>query len=212
VNTLFAAIYASPWHHPGLAFFAGALLFALFRWVVPTQLRGFTLVAGLTIVADAFFTGALSPVKEGGLAQWLAIGFVIAGDLRYFYLVENDIAPRGAIVRALALSFVVPLSQTLLMKLVDPAMFTSSRITFLSYEALFVLFCTLHWTLRGTRGAPRFLRLLFAYELALYVLWACADVLLLQGFEAALLLRIVPNALYYAGFLWFVVWSWRRHA
>ncbi len=204
--------YDSAWHHPGFAWIGTGLLLALFHRVVPSALRRFTAIAAAAIILDAYLTGALSPWKTGEVAKWISIVFVIAGDLRYFYLLERDRGTRHSLLTATALAFVVPLSQTALMEWIYPAPFVSRRVIFLSYESLFVVFASLSWLFRYRADAGRFRHSLFAYEIIQYVLWAGVDVLLLSGIEGALALRLIPNALYYAGFLWFVMLSWRRFA
>jgi len=205
------AFYQSAWHHPGFAWLGNALLIVAFSRVVPKELRRYTALAIVTILLDAFFTGAFNPFTQHGVAQAFSIAFVILGDLRYFYLVERDRETRNPFLVATLLAFIVPLTQTAIMEWIYPAPFIADRrLIFLSYEALFVLFSSLLWVFRHGVGASRWRSGLFAFEIVQYVLWCSIDVLIVSGHEWALVLRLLPNALYYAGFLWFVVLSWRR--
>ena len=45
------------------------------------------------------------------------------------------------------------------------------------------------------------------FEIAQYVLWAGADVVILSGHDVGYLLRLLPNAMYYALFVPFAWWS-----
>lgn len=191
------AIYASAWHHPGIAWAANLALLAFGVRKAPEHMRRFLIVAALAIMLDAWLTGALAPAWAKEHGQAIGIVFVIAGDLRYFYLLERSL------LRATLLALVVPIAQSAMMKL-WPELFTSSRVIFLSYEALFVLFCVALWQLRyAPKTKEPFLFRLTAFELVQYTLWATIDVLLLNGLDAMLLVRILPNILYYGGFLWF---------
>ena len=200
------AIYASAWSHPGIAWIANGLLLVVGLGRAPQKLRAFIAVCMVAICVDAWLTGALRPATTYG--QAIGIFFVIAGDLRYFALLERYIG--GRLWIAVALAFIVPWSQTALMQ-AWPEPFQTKRTIFLCYEAMFVVACVLIWQLRYAaklNALPAdvsiFLQRLTAYEIVQYVLWATADVLILNGQEWALLLRLVPNALYYGGFLWFV--------
>jgi hypothetical protein len=200
------AIYASAWSHPGIAWIANGLLLLVGLRKAPQQMRAFIAVWMVGICVDAWLTGALRPGTAYG--QAIGIFFVIAGDLRYFALVERFTG--GKLHHAIALAFLVPISQTVMMEL-WPGPFQGKRAIFLSYEAMFVVACLLIWNVRYAAKvstlAPNvaiFLQRLTAFEVIQYVLWASADVLILNGQDWALLLRLVPNALYYGGFLWFV--------
>ncbi|MCC6811106.1 MAG: hypothetical protein IT381_26995 [Deltaproteobacteria bacterium] len=208
------ALYQSAWHHPGIAWTANALLLVFGMRLVPGYLKRFVGLALIAICLDAWLTGALAPpiAKEHGKA--VGIVFVILGDLRYFYLLERFTRTSASLPRVLgiatAIAFIVPLWQTAIMQL-WPAPFQTSRTIFLSYEALFVLVCVLLWqvlyasrVVALTPAFAVFLQRLTAFELVQYVAWATIDVLLLNGQEWALALRVVPNILYYGGFLWFV--------
>lgn len=200
------AIYSSAWSHPGVAWVANALLLFFGLRKAAPQLRAFIAVCMVGICVDAWLTGALRPGTAYG--QAIGIFFVIAGDLRYFALIERFTG--GKLHTAVALAFIVPLSQTFMMEL-WPGPFQGKRTIFLSYEAMFVVASLLIWHLRYSAKVSTlppnvaiFLQRLTAFEIVQYVLWASADVLILNGQDWALLLRLVPNALYYGGFLWFV--------
>ena len=215
-----SAVYDSAWHNPGLFWLCGAGFLALLaRRPGPfgAWLAAFATVA----LADCTLTGALSPLPATSTAATVAsIVFVILGDLRYFWITESvahdePLARRAP--RALALSLIVPVASAVV-RSVWPALFTSSRVTFLVYELMMVGLVAAHgfWLLRvaaARRPAERsFVGALLGFELAQYGLWASVDVLLRAGINEGYVARIVPNVMYYALFLPFVWWRSRRLA
>jgi hypothetical protein len=209
------AIYASAWHHPGVAWASSLLLLVVGLRVAPRYLKLYVAFWLVINALDAWLTGSLAPSFATEYAKAIGIVFVILGDLRYFYLLERFTRRQalffGIVRTAVALALIVPLWQTAIMR-AWPQPFENARIIFLSYEALFVLVCVLLWQ---ARYAPKmagldpelaiFLQQLTAFELVQYVLWASCDALLLAGAEWAIGLRLLPNVLYYGAFLWFVV-------
>lgn len=209
---MWSTVYASPWHHPGIAWAAvvvGALLLA-------TRLRflaGYLVVFGVALAADALASAPFTRLPSAA-GTALGVTFVIAGDLRFFLLVERCASQRGLDFRAFALAvgsaFMVPLTSTAI-RLAVPAVAETARLQYLVYEGLFVLlalawrFVVLPARLRSTPPEVRRWALgLATFVLGQYVLWVVADVLLLAGHDAAFALRLVPNVLYYALFLPFV--------
>jgi hypothetical protein len=204
-----SAFYASAWHHPGVAWAANAALLAIGVRAAAPRLRGFLVVAAIVAMLDAWLTGALAPAFAKEYAQAIGIVFVIAGDLRYFYLLERLTGRRRAFTVAALIALIVPLWQTAIMK-TWPGPFQSQRVIFLSYEALFVLVAVGLWqryyaarAQEQDQATAAFLWRLTAFEIVQYTLWATIDVLLLAGHEWALVLRMIPDILYYGGFLWF---------
>lgn len=205
----FQAIYDSPWHSP-LLFWAAALAFAVtlaarrptgFLW---RYLALFT----LAIVADAWATGALTPLGNTVWMTPVAILFVVLGDLRYFLLLERfrrgsdgTVTPAGA-ARIVAVSLVVPVASTVARHVLDPR---DGRVTFLVYELMFLVMALairfLWLPRRATEATAAWLGALTSFEIVQYALWALADIVILSGVEAGFLLRLVPNTLYYAAFL-----------
>jgi len=209
------AIYAGPYHHPGLAFaFCAALLVRLvlrfpasaMRWVL------FALIADTAV--DAFLTGALSPFGKSPPIP-LTIAFVILGDLRFWVLVERfrreDATWTGALARAVPWAFVVPVA-TAIAILSRPDIFTGAggyqfRPIFLAYEAFFaalgsVLLVTRYVSRTAAPASGWYLTRLLLLWLVMYGLWVFCDVLLTFGHGWAQGLRMVPNALYYGVFLY----------
>src|SRR5262245_12239513 len=113
-------IYGSAWHHPGVAWLANVALLALGLRGTRGEMRLFLVAAAITAMLDAWLTGALSPVTDPGWAQAFGIAFVIAGDWRYFLVMERRAFPAQHWARALgvslALAFAVPLLQTALIE------------------------------------------------------------------------------------------------
>lgn len=207
----YQAIYDSAWHHPGLAW-GGALVAAILFARKQRFLVGWFALFLVAIVADAFFTGPLSTVPPKH--AWVAgVVFVILGDLRFFVLAEKFIRGRlggRGIAVAGGLAFIVPVTTEILRRVV-PSIGATPRLTFLTYEVLFlVLALVLRFSVLPARllGLPQPLRhwilRVTTFEVVQYAAWIGCDVLLLAGLEPVILLRIVPNALYYAAFLPFV--------
>ncbi|MEZ4293493.1 MAG: hypothetical protein R3B70_00840 [Polyangiaceae bacterium] len=208
-------IYASPLHDPLFFWLAAALFVAVLAARLPF-LAGFLVTFVFVTVADALATGALSPVPKG--ASWgtpLAVAFVILGDFRYFLLVERYAVKGRSLGRifgvAAAWAFVVPVVSYALRNVV-PSLAAPVRVTFLTYELLFLgLAIVLRAAVlpRRTAGAApevrRWLLEVTVFEVVQYTLWASADVAILSGIEAGFLWRLLPNAMYYAAFLPFVL-------
>lgn len=216
---MYQRLYDSAWQHPGIAWVGVALLFAWIAVRRPTGfVRSYLVGIGLLSALDALFTGALSPVSPA-LVSTVGIVFVIAGDLRLFVLVERAVAGEPGsgrasssawAARALGLAFVVPVLQAVAIK-TWPEAFAEPRRIYLVYEALFVVLglilrvAILPRRLAGATPEMRAWALgAVTWFVLQYALWVTSDVLILAGAEWALLLRIVPNAMYYAGFLLFV--------
>jgi hypothetical protein len=213
--SIFERMYASPLHDP-LFFWLVAIVFVFVLASRLPFLAGFLVVFTFEIVADALATGALSPIPKG--ASWgtpVAVAFVILGDFRYFLLVERyrgEGRSRAAVFgEAAAWAFVVPVVSFALRNVV-PSLAAPVRVTFLTYELLFLgLALALRFVVLPRRAAgasPEVRRWLFevtVFEISQYALWATADVLILSGLSGGFLLRLVPNAMYYAFFLPFVL-------
>ena len=190
---MFESLYGSPWHHPYFFWAFGGPLLGLFAWRALTSeapraraLAALLAAFQLGILADAWLNAPkLSPLS-GGTAEAVAIAFVILGDARVFLLV-----PVGSL---LAKSFS-----------------SNGRVHYLTYE---LAFAALVIGLR-TQLVPRlppgpgrtFAIRLCGYELTQYLLWATADVWILAGRDEGYLLRLLPNALYYVGFVPFAWWA-----
>ena len=221
---MFKTFYDSALQHPGIAFIATALFLIVFA-TRQRFLVGFIALFGLEILADAFFTGAYSPVANTAWMQPVAITFVILGDYRYFVAIEKVLAtkknaPIGGMgparpwLAAAVLAFIVPVASVIPQKTM-PQYFTQMNAIFLVYEAMFfvlalVLFVgVLPRRLKGVDSdLAQWVRRLTLFELVQYGLWATADVLILSGVtEPGYMLRLVPNTLYYGAFLPFLYFS-----
>lgn len=208
----FERLYASGLHNPGFFWLAALLLFVLLARRLPF-LHGFVALFGFAIAADALASGALSPIPpRSALATPIAITFVLLGDFRYFVLLFRYAKGRfGApeLARAVGFALLVPVLSAVV-RAVIPSLAEPMRVTFLTYELMFfALALGLRFVLLPRLQAPanvlRFLRELTHFELAQYGLWALADIVILSGVDAGYLLRLVPNAMYYAFFLLFVL-------
>lgn len=217
---LFESIYESPWA-------ATALLAAVNLGGLALWLRGrsffFAYLVTFTIVAlgDALRSGAWSPLHllSSPAEDPIGLFFVLAGDFRYFLLVERFASrpsidakaptPWRAWLTAAALTMVVPLLVGGLARM-WPSRF-AGRSQYLAWEALFlVLALVLRAVVLPRRLAPAsaevraWLLAVTTFEIVQYALWASADGIILAGADAGFALRIVPNILYYGVFLWFV--------
>ena len=207
------SVYDSAFHHPGIAWLAGAVA----AFLVARKQRfliGWFIVFLVAILADAWSTGALSHIPKEH--AWIAgVVFVILGDLRFFLVAERFARGRldgRAIGVAVGASFLVPVTTEILRRAV-PFIGSTPRYTFLTYEVLFLVvalvarFVVYPGRLLGVVQPPvrRWVLSIANFEIVQYGLWITCDLLLLAGVEAALLLRLVPNTLYYGVFLPFVV-------
>lgn len=207
------AIYDAAWHHPGIAWVAAVATAVAFarkqRFLV-----GWTTLFLLAIVADAWATGAFSRVPAPH--AWIAgVVFVILGDLRYFALAERFARGRfqgRTIAIAIGLSLIVPVTTEVLRRAV-PLIGSTPRYTFLVYEILFLLlaigmrFVVYPSRLLGVVSSPvrQWVLSIATFQIVQYGAWVFCDLLILAGVELALVLRIIPNTLYYGAFLPFVV-------
>ncbi len=223
---MFRSLYDSPWQHPGIAFIAGVPLLGFGvlaaraaqrdRDVDPRRRAWLTsfFVLELAILLDAWCTGAWSPFATGGAAAVAAgVVFVVLGDLRFFYLVERqrgEVASGArATLRALAVaspvSLLVPIGTAIAKQLTSDRL--SGHALFLVYElaalGLVVCFALVRMppTSDGADQRRRYVRRLLAVETTLYASWILADALILSGRDLGYLVRMVPNALYYAAFV-----------
>jgi hypothetical protein len=205
-------IYDSGLHHPLAAYIAALLLLtALARHLA--FLAGFLVIFAAEIVADATITGAWSPVPtDSPWYEVFAIVFVILGDLRYFLLADWFSRPGASLARVLKfvvpISFAIPLLTGVGSRVI--AVLAEPRVLFLAYEILLLLLVVaLQSRVFGRREAPKahaaYVRRLSGFVAIQYLGWACADVLILSGHDVGHVLRIVPNVLYYAAFLPFVL-------
>lgn len=206
------AIYDSGWHHPFVAFVAGLLLlFAIARRL--PFLHAYLVVFLVEILADATVTGAWSNVPSGTpLYTTLSVVFIVLGDFRFFFLADRatrERAPLGRVLAwALPTSLVIPIVTGLMTKFV-PAM-RDDRVLYLVYELAAGTLVIALYRLRFARSGASPERIFFVKRVStffatLYFGWAACDALILAGVELGHVLRIAPNAMYYAGFLPFVL-------
>jgi hypothetical protein len=148
-----------------------------------------------------FGVGRLS----GAWASAVPLFFVLAGDFRYLLLVaaagpDGRLHPRPfRLAAAAGLTLIVPLGSQVVLAALPPS---GPRLLYWVYEVGFVALtlALLRWH-PGLRGNT-WLRSLSRFVLLYYGLWAAADsVLLLWGWDWAYGLRVIPNLLYYGGFI-----------
>ncbi len=221
----YASIYHSPWHNPGLFLLANGLLviFLLLRKTsTPEQafLRKSLFVMAFLAMIDAALTGELAPFSEA-IVPYVAIPFVILGDVRFFFLLERYAKPHGQstpvsrlFLRSLAWGLIVPSTAYATKMSFFPE--RTNHWLFLTYESYFTVvalvfigFVLPKWMKTWDIPAEqkRWIRAITLLELAFYALWVVSDVVILTGHDWGYLPRMVPNILYYAVFGWFVALS-----
>jgi hypothetical protein len=214
----YAEFYESFVQHPLLLWGAAlvGLVVALSRPGLSGTVRAYCVALAAISLFDAWLTSdqvvGIGTLR-GAAASFVPLTFVLVGDFRYFLFVESA-KPNGTLctrpdsfMRAFAWTLLVPLAS----QIVALAMGSNEpRILFLIYEMLFVMVSigisrvylprrsgALQWTRRVTR-----------FVIAYYALWAAADALILtMGADAAFLLRVLPNVLYYGGLVPAIAWT-----
>lgn len=210
----FEALYGSLWHHPGAAWLsAGVMLLVALRRL--PFFWAFVLGAIFISAADATITGGLSKLGGESWAAYpvLSFFFVLFGDWRCYLLVArysaDDAAPKPrAWISALRLAL-LPSLVVFGLGQVFAAAFTIPRVMYLVYELCFIATATTYGALVLSKRLAaldrpdyaRWLMRVFGFQLAGYVGWALSDLLILSGQEWAHGLRIIPNVMYYAGFV-----------
>ena len=220
---MFDAVYHSPWVSTALLAAITIAGFAVWLRRRQTFLVAYIGLFTIEILGDALRSGTWSPLHllHSRWENIVGLGFVLAGDFRYFLLVERwaqrpdakarDATPPLAWLTAFAFTMVTAVITYTLMR-VSPEPFAEMRWSYLTWEALFLLLVVplrvfvLPRRLAATSPAVRtWLLDITHFEIAQYSLWLLADVVLLTtGLDAAFLLRVVPNIMYYGLFLWFV--------
>jgi len=210
---MFERVYDSAWHHPGAAWIAGVAVLALLirlRRVRSRKLFAIAVIIQVAIMVDAWFTGAWAPIAKGATLQALAIAFVILGDLRFFLLLEyfgRRARLSSALTRALGWGLLIPILSNVARWLWPD----NVRVLFLTYELMFAalalgmrfVILPRYLDAKVTGAQRRWLTGLASYEFVQYAFWATADIIILSGIDAGLLVRLVPNMLYYVGFVAF---------
>ncbi len=221
----YTSIYHSPWHNPGLFFLTNCLLvvFLLSRkTTTPEQafLRKSLLVMAVLAIVDAALTGELAPFPAS-IVPYVAIPFVILGDVRFFFLLERYAKPNGQstsvpqlFLRSLAWGLIVPSTAYATKMAFFPE--RTNHWLFLTYESFFTVIALVFigfvlpkwmnaWEIPADQ--KRWIRSITLLELGFYALWVASDVVILSGHEWGYLPRMMPNILYYAVFGWFVALS-----
>jgi hypothetical protein len=213
----FEAFYAGPIQHPILLWGCAALgaWFALTRRNLAPSMRRYC--AGLALLSgmDAWLTTnvvfGLGPLPAS-LGTVVPLFFVLMGDLRFLLLVTCATPEGGLVLRAkpvliaIAATLIVPILSQLGLRLLPDSM-QSARAMFLIYEVAFACL-----TLALLRWAPQlrrspWLRSFGRYVILYYFLWAGADAIILAtGSDLGFAVRVLPNWLYYGGFIGVLGW------
>ena len=209
----FEAFYYGFVQHPVLLWLAAALGLAalLARRDLAPSLRRYGLALSVLAALDAWLT--TSPVPGLGalpepMAGAVPLFFVLAGDLRYLLLPfvatrAGALAPNaGGVARAIALTLVVPVFAQATTSQLD----ATPRTLFLIYELSFLALAGSVGIWRRSVRESRWLRGITSFVMLYYGLWALADIAILTGADAGYALRVVPNLLYYGGFVAALAW------
>lgn len=219
--SIWETMYGHAAHHPGAAWLSAALLLGVMLRRLPF-FYAFVIGALAVTCADAMVTGGWSIL--GGEAHPAYVGlswlFVLLGDFRVFLLLERYRSPDakpwsgggGVWVRALGWTLIASIVVGLIS--VGSELFSASpRRLYLTYELIALVVVGVVWKVRVLGASQldplvrRWLSRVAIFVMVQYALWASADVVILAGYEIGHLLRMVPNLMYYALFLPFVVWS-----
>lgn len=180
-------------------------------------LGGWMLFWTLETLLDSLATGPLTRwlgLQGTDAATGIMLFFVLAGDLRVFQLVFRLARPNDGFAlslrRALKWMLLVPIFSWWMdqgMRQVWPDL--PGQTLWLTYELAFLglaLYLRQGWlTVKASNCSAqrlRGLRHVLGFVAVYYALWAGADFLILVGgFDAGWLVRMVPNQLYYAFFV-----------
>ncbi|MEM9176872.1 MAG: hypothetical protein AAGC67_16745 [Myxococcota bacterium] len=187
-----------------------------------------TLVFAVLTMVDPLSTGLLAKQEgiEGTFAATLIMFFfVLLGDFRVLLLAIGVARPERTLREnlgwAAGLTLLVPIfagvTYATLGLLIEDL---HGQVLWMVYEAGFMVLCVAlsrRWVPRslgddvGSVARVGYLRALFGYSAAYYVLWLGADVLIVAGgMDIGWGVRIVPNQLYYA--FWVPVAYWRFYS
>lgn len=194
------------------------------RAVVPEAARlvsGLTLFFALATLADPISTGPLlrtEALRDTIATTLIPLFFVLLGDLRVLWLAigvaRPERSPRRNFGWALGTTSIVPIvayaSYTLTRSLVPEL---HGQVLWMFYELGFFVLCiylSRSWIPNSLAQDPArasYLRALFGFSAAYYVLWLIADlVIVVGGLDFGWAIRIVPNQLYYAVWVPFAYW------
>ena len=180
-----------------------------------------TLVFAIETMLDPIATGPISKIdaiRNHPLASVIPFAFVLLGDLRVLLLAIGVARPD----RTLGQKLLWALGNALIVPIVAGGSFffaswiwpnIHSQALWMLYEFGFLCLCIFFarsWVPRLTPGDPNqaaFLRSIFGFSAAYYLLWLVADVLIVVAeMDLGWAIRMVPNQLYYAFWAPFVYW------
>ncbi len=182
---------------------------------------GLTLLFAFETMLDPISTGPLLKLeilRDTHAATVIPFLFVLLGDLRVLLLAIGVARPtrtlRQLLAWALGMSLIVPIvagSSFALASWLWPDL--QGQVLWMLYEFGFFSLCiylSRIWAPRNAAHDPNtlaFLRSIFGYSAAYYLLWWLADVLIVVAeMDLGWAIRIIPNQLYYAFWIPFVYW------
>jgi hypothetical protein len=194
------------------------------RAEVPAAARfvsGLTLFFAFETMIDPISTGPLLKLeilRESRAAMVIPFIFVLLGDVRVLLLAIGVARPEHTLRRnlrwAFGMSLIVPIAAGAIYAIAGwlwPDI--QSKVLWMLYEFGFFALCVFLarvWVPGNVTHDPdtvAFLRSIFGYSAAYYLLWFLADVLIVVGeMDIGWAIRIVPNQLYYALWAPFVYW------
>lgn len=210
---MFELLYKSPWHHPAVALIVASVMFVVLLRKLPF-FWAFVIGALTLTCTDAVVTGGWSQL--GGEQHWLytplTFIFVLTGDWRAYLLSQrySSSSQKGWApwISSLSWAMVPTLLSGVLSKVLFPEAFANPRILYAVYELIFIAtmaIYTLQVLPARLRHCPddvaKWIKIVLGFQITHYILWVSADFIILAGFDFGHGLRIIPNVMYYAGFV-----------
>jgi hypothetical protein len=184
-----------------------------------TFFTGWVVLFTIEILFDAFMTGTSSMWPTSSLMLAIMWAALLAGDYRYWLLIiryfdQPDARPSTTtrfgvyIVTFLINCLAGSLSSFIVPQEADAdgmsQVFFAYEVTFVAIAVVVRVFLLPRWLKKAPSSIRAWLYRATIFQILQYVLWASADVIVLQGYDAGWALRIVPNVMYYGLFVPFM--------
>jgi len=208
---------------PALIANTGLILLLILR---KSSCSRYLIFFSVTLITDALVASNVLSVMDRSSQVVCEVFFVWLHDFRFFYLVAallyagkgidgvRKFSFDGSILKPAFLLSIMPTLLLLAANFAKPDFFKELRHQFLTYEVaclFIVILLRIKVPAKETNSLAKsernFLKNSFTPVLGYYVLWVISDILIMQKIEYGYLLRIVPNFLYYAVFLWWIYFA-----
>jgi hypothetical protein len=209
-----------PWLKTYPAIAANALLF-FYAVINRPKLRGYLIFFSLATLVDILVASKILAMPTESAQVTAEYVFVLIGDLRYILILAflvyagaplsdlHRLRLSGAVLRPALIFTLFPTLIVSAIGFAKPDLLSVSRHKFLAYEITFFILTVL-WTYIVLPQKPiksverNFARRAAFPVLLFYGLWTLSDILILKGITFGHALRVIPNLLYYCGFLWWI--------